>query len=70
MLTKKKKYAKNPVELWRTTKLFNKEKKITQTRYDECIEAKTNANTGPLNPRACPMPTQTTITATLYRVTH
>lgn len=39
MLTKKKKYAKNPVELWRTTKLFNKEKKKKQQHKLDTMNA-------------------------------
>ncbi|XP_036940317.1 E3 SUMO-protein ligase ZBED1-like [Acanthopagrus latus] len=50
-----------------TTNLFNHLKTHHKQKYDECMKAKANA--GPPNPRQCPAPTQTTITATLHRAT-
>ena len=50
-----------------TSNLFNHLKKHHKPKYDDCMKAKANA--GPLNPRPCPAPTQTTIIATLHQAT-
>ena len=46
-----------------TTNLFNHLKKHHKPKYEQCMKAKAYVNSQ--NPRPCPAPTQTTITATL-----
>ena len=48
-----------------STNLFNHLKKHHKPKYEECTKVKADVNSQ--NPRPCPAPTQTTITAALHR---